>query len=1721
MAANRFLTAISEAPNFFRSNLLAHPDAIAAGTPIKISLDPTKFQTEGMAQPEAINKAKDAIQQIIVSPNAFKPVTGNKEKKNQAIEFNNNLHNVLSDLAKNHNVAVTFIREEGKSPRDIAKGHNTIIGFIKSYGYINNTDFHQNKTGIPGVYSKTGKPADEVFRAAADAGYFPDWDKNQAVGKHEIDMLLDAVKNKKQNPEAAVKEAPRDLAAEEAFQENQIDRVKAEKELLNLLDANAFGYKAEDIADVLDLAINYMEKGYSPIDALEAGLKKFDQQLKLASEDMEYLLHGTPWFDAQAAQAAGAARREAVAPIEKPTIEQKPETVSNGPQNVVKAEIEEGRVKPAPEAEKPLEEKPEQPKPEEPKVEAPVEAKPEKEIEPVKGEDQLAPKELPAPLENKNSPFAKKAEEKNVGTRVIYDDGNVALLTTYDEYANRKYAVAKKGGRGGLTPLDRYKSNTYEAWAKVANARQQFIAEDGALFNENRDGPFKNGNIVASENTPKGLVNVLEGWAKLLGMNDTRIYLTTYEDALKDVFHGPYASITGTAAVGLRDVGSGELGATRPLVHGGRIIGHVITIKPQVSKQFMLETLAHEFGHIVQKTFWDYAHPETRNEVLNAYEKWKAKVESGTVKQLLQSKQFLAANKSVEDYKNVPVKNSKYKDYHLSFGEWFADQTSRWAFSSEKPVSVVDKFFKRLADFMRNLWKTLKGEKLFPDKSFKNYMDGLVKDSVNPKVEDPNKNNSDDFNIDRSMSDKGENWLVPEHTFTRKAVRNFADRYNSANEAIKAVERWRGAPIPESQDYYLALSTWTDKAINTQKEAWNKFVDPMIAYMTKNNIGMNEAGLFNYARHAQERNEFMAKRDPDRFNGESGSGMTTTDAQNYLDSIPKERYDQLAKLYDDYMRPMQKEALDVLLDSGRITQEEYDAYTKTKSEGGDYDYYVPLNGFAENENAALDARGKPVDIPNIGKGFKMGKDFFSAYGRETEARNPVLNTVNKLMDSIVRGEKNKVLESFYSFVRANPNNGFATIITPKEYPKVKTLQADGTVKMVPQFDIGSKDNVLKLERAGLPYYIMFNNKSPFAMDVVNEFKAANASQMNALTKLAFQSGRLFSKVSTSLVPDFFLTNLPRDTMDALASIYAVAGPKAAAKFVAKDLPVAAAAMLAHNLGKDLTPAQKDLIDRWKANGGNMDFGGFASPEQTQKALERKLFAITDKNFKNVVSHYAIATAENAAKTLGFVNNLFEEAVRFGVFSAAVNAKTPDGKRMFSDAKAAHLARVATVDFRRTGGVMQYVNALIPFTGAATGSLLSVYNLMQGTMVGGGYGKNQPGSKAKAEHNSRIRQIIYATLAASIATAMLGYLTSEPDDEDPTKRKYFSKVNGYERSKNIILPWQNKDGNYAKVASGFFINPLTVLGDQIVGVATGNVKPQDAAMAMFQSVMNFVNVVTGDSVPDLVNALTPTVLRPGFEISRNADWLGNPIHPKDENKGLARSQQARAGTEDTYLGQFSMWLADKLNSINGDKYHRGAMDYYPNDIQRWLQMFTGGVEKFFDQGFKAVSNAKDGIETPYEKLPYTRRLVASNVKDEAKYYQAREKIKDEDARLHAALNDLKKSPRDAQALEQAKESVKKLGVDIKESKNGPYVNEKSGIPGALNEADKAVKLFNDAKKRVVEDKSLSPLQAKKQMDELDQRRRDILNRVRRVVVDYQNDRPIQPPLNALRQAIGMQ
>ena len=71
-----------------------------------------------------------------------------------------------------------------------------------------------------------------------------------------------------------------------------------------------------------------------------------------------------------------------------------------------------------------------------------------------------------------------------------------------------------------------------------------------------------------------------------------------------------------------------------------------------------------------------------------------------------------------------PVQETfKPNAYWLSSGEWFADQVSRWAVTSEKPLTIVDKFFARVAAGMRRLYQSLAGKVGLPSTAFKDFLD--------------------------------------------------------------------------------------------------------------------------------------------------------------------------------------------------------------------------------------------------------------------------------------------------------------------------------------------------------------------------------------------------------------------------------------------------------------------------------------------------------------------------------------------------------------------------------------------------------------------------------------------------------------------------------------------------------------------------------------------------------------------------------------------------------------------------------------------------------------------------------------------------------------------------------------------------------------------------------------------------------------------------------------
>jgi hypothetical protein len=76
--------------------------------------------------------------------------------------------------------------------------------------------------------------------------------------------------------------------------------------------------------------------------------------------------------------------------------------------------------------------------------------------------------------------------------------------------------------------------------------------------------------------------------------------------------------------------------------------------------------------------------------------------------------------------------------YWKSFSEWYADQVSRWATTSEKPVTQVEKFFEKLARVIRNFFNKIQNAGYLPNETFKQYLDDIASKNIiiDPKPTD-------------------------------------------------------------------------------------------------------------------------------------------------------------------------------------------------------------------------------------------------------------------------------------------------------------------------------------------------------------------------------------------------------------------------------------------------------------------------------------------------------------------------------------------------------------------------------------------------------------------------------------------------------------------------------------------------------------------------------------------------------------------------------------------------------------------------------------------------------------------------------------------------------------------------------------------------------------------------------------------------------------------------
>ena len=322
----------------------------------------------------------------------------------------------------------------------------------------------------------------------------------------------------------------------------------------------------------------------------------------------------------------------------------------------------------------------------------------------------------------------KDAEDhaKELGGTVVWQEGPLALIRGYSMLSGQPvYAVAKGASRSSVD-VERFTGNaiTPEQKARLVQIKKDLEAADAEQHAKDPFIKFDKNGLATSAGVDPRLAGVMAGWKNLLNIK-ANIYVTTLEDARadKDKFTGPHR------AIGSAGLDANEAGSMRKMGDG-----YYIAFKKGTSYLKMLETLGHELGHVHQREAFDNADPTTQKAIRAEHDKFIAENSKKTGREFVQALRARATGRATRGVGDMQA--SELSSYWKSFSEWYADQVSKWATTSEKPVGVVEQFFAKLGAAIKKFYYALKGQKYLPNQTMKQFLDAIADRTIviDPRV---------------------------------------------------------------------------------------------------------------------------------------------------------------------------------------------------------------------------------------------------------------------------------------------------------------------------------------------------------------------------------------------------------------------------------------------------------------------------------------------------------------------------------------------------------------------------------------------------------------------------------------------------------------------------------------------------------------------------------------------------------------------------------------------------------------------------------------------------------------------------------------------------------------------------------------------------------------------------------------------------------------------------
>lgn len=755
-----------------------------------------------------------------------------------------------------------------------------------------------------------------------------------------------------------------------------------------------------------------------------------------------------------------------------------------------------------------------------------------------------------------------------------------------------------------------------------------------------------------------------------------------------------------------------------------------------------------------------------------------------------------------------------------------------------------------------------------------------------------------------------------------------------------------GQRIQAHLDVYLAARLAEDTTIDRMTRFDEDFVRPLVDTMRANGISLEDLHSYLLARHAPERNVKVAERyveQPDHPFAQAarddsvagGSGISNAEAARRINQFREDGKLKGLRAAEAYVRQMVDRTRSVMLESGLISEQQYDALTQS------YSAYVPLMG-----EEAVNEFGD-ISTPPRGKGFNVkGKDVKGATGRFTEAQNIPAWVIANAQRAMLRAGKNQVGKTALSFARTmgsefaevsiadeiDPETGeVREVKNPREWRREVNPRTGQVQEVaVPHSDIYA--DTLAVKVGGMTTFIRFRDE-----DVGRSLKKLGMADLNAVLQLARKVTVWQSIVNTRLNPAFMPINFIRDAMAGSIHLLDEGFGVAGTARILADIPAAMRAVYRAERGKEPIGEWGGLVDQYKRAGGKIVYTDYNTIEDIQKRLQRDLRAA-----KRSASN-PIEIGRSIVKWIGDANDAVDNGIRLATFAAA---RRELGK---SSKEAALMARDLTVDFKKRGEVGPAANALFAFFNA---SIQGNANILSRLL------------RSKA-----VRVAAGAMIMGGFAQGLLNaMLSSGGDDDEEDAWAAMVKYKGWATERSIVIFTGPGKDDYFSFPLPYGYNAFHYFGLQMSNMLLGYKSPMAGILDSTRVVFDAYNPL--GSGGSWWNVVAPTLADPFVDLTTNRNFTGAPIYPEQRQGDVSpRSEHNFERTHPVWV-----WLAKSLNAATGgNDIEPGAVDWSGDVYEHLWGFVSGGIGRFASQATKVGNDTIFDGEFKPEDAPIIRQF----------------------------------------------------------------------------------------------------------------------------------------------------